>query len=455
MTSSSFYTDGPTNTGAVVAPAAPASFYSDPTAAAASAQQAADAATTAAASAAAAATAATAAAVSVTGKANIDSPTFTGVPAAPTPSNGDSSTRLATTAWVQANAVGSAPATAPPVMDGTAAVGASAKFAREDHVHPTDTSRASVTYVDAQIATVAPVSYVDAQDATKAPLASPALTGTPTAPTPTAGDNSTKLATTAFVASSSGAALRGYLSGLTLSTAGSSSVFSISAGVAGDSTNTYFMKLASAYSKSTAAWAVGTGTGALDTGTITANTWYHVFLVKRLDTGVVDVLVSLSATAPTLPASYTAFRRIGSMKTSASSWWTSFTQVGDEFRWAANVGELTAFAITDTVAHTLTLAGVPTGVIVNCLFHGAIAPSGSANGVLFTSLDEADAAVLGLTGSRNASLWAQTSGAFQAGDFNVRTNASAQFRWRAFGTTGTPDVSVYTYGWIDRRGRDA
>ena len=34
---------------------------------------------------------------------------------------------------------------------------------------------------------------------TYASLASPALTGTPTAPTPTAGDNSTKLATTAFV----------------------------------------------------------------------------------------------------------------------------------------------------------------------------------------------------------------------------------------------------------------
>ena len=33
----------------------------------------------------------------------------------------------------------------------------------------------------------------------KAPLASPALTGTPTAPTPTAGDSSTKIATTAFV----------------------------------------------------------------------------------------------------------------------------------------------------------------------------------------------------------------------------------------------------------------
>jgi hypothetical protein len=35
--------------------------------------------------------------------------------------------------------------------------------------------------------------------ASKAPLASPALTGTPTAPTPTTSDNSTKIATTAFV----------------------------------------------------------------------------------------------------------------------------------------------------------------------------------------------------------------------------------------------------------------
>jgi len=42
-----------------------------------------------------------------------------------------------------------------------------------------------------------------------APLASPALTGTPTAPTPTAGDSSTKLATTEFVALA--AALRAWV----------------------------------------------------------------------------------------------------------------------------------------------------------------------------------------------------------------------------------------------------
>lgn len=38
------------------------------------------------------------------------------------------------------------PATATPLMDGTAAVGSSTKYARENHVHPTDTSRAQTNH---------------------------------------------------------------------------------------------------------------------------------------------------------------------------------------------------------------------------------------------------------------------------------------------------------------------
>ena len=74
--------------------------------------------------------------------------------------------------WLNNNDMRTA-ASAAPLMDGTAAVGTSTKYAREDHVHPTDTSRA--------------------------PLDSPALTGTPTAPTPEASSNDTSIATTAFV----------------------------------------------------------------------------------------------------------------------------------------------------------------------------------------------------------------------------------------------------------------
>lgn len=60
------------------------------------------------------------------------------------------------TAWVDLGPVGRGPqgppgpagpqvdpATAAPLMDGTAAVGTSVKYAREDHRHPADTSRAS------------------------------------------------------------------------------------------------------------------------------------------------------------------------------------------------------------------------------------------------------------------------------------------------------------------------
>ena len=96
------------------------------------------------------------------------SPALTGTPTAPTAAADTSTTQLATTAFVLGQAGAVAPA-----MAGTAAAGTSARYARQDHVHPTDTTRA--------------------------PLASPALTGTPTAPTAAAGTNTTQLATTAFV----------------------------------------------------------------------------------------------------------------------------------------------------------------------------------------------------------------------------------------------------------------
>ena len=65
------------------------------------------------------------------------SPTFTGEPAAPTANADQNDTQIATTAFV----VGQA-STSDPVSDGTAAVGTSLRYARADHVHPTDTSLA-------------------------------------------------------------------------------------------------------------------------------------------------------------------------------------------------------------------------------------------------------------------------------------------------------------------------
>ncbi len=64
-----------------------------------------------------------------------------------------------------------------------------------------DALKADKTYVDSQDA--AEASARAAADALLAPLNSPTFTGNPAAPTQTAGDNSTKLATTAFVQAAS------------------------------------------------------------------------------------------------------------------------------------------------------------------------------------------------------------------------------------------------------------
>lgn len=101
-------------------------------------------------------------------KAPLASPALTGTPTAPTAAVDTSTTQLATTAFVTNQA---AAATSP--MNGTAAVGTSKRYARQDHVHPTDTTRA--------------------------PLASPTFTGTPAAPTAAADTNTTQVATTAYV----------------------------------------------------------------------------------------------------------------------------------------------------------------------------------------------------------------------------------------------------------------
>ncbi|MEN6942722.1 phage tail protein [Escherichia coli] len=104
------------------------------------------------------------------------SPTFTGTPKAPTPAAGNNTTQVATTAFVQAALtalINGAPATLDTLKEIAAAINNDPNF--------------SITINNAL--------------ALKAPLSSPALTGTPTAPTAAQSVNNTQIATTAFVKS--------------------------------------------------------------------------------------------------------------------------------------------------------------------------------------------------------------------------------------------------------------
>lgn len=245
---------------------------------------------------------------------------------------------------------------------------------------------------------------------------------------------------------------RGYLSGLELSTAGSSTTMTIAVGQAVDSTGARMMALGSAMSKTTGAWALGTGLGCLDTGAIANSTWYHFYLIFRSDTSVVDALCSLSATSPTLPTNYTHFRRIGSGRTNGSAQWTLFFQNGDEFLWDAPVLDVnTTNPGTAAVSSTLT---VPTGVKVWPLINRIIVTgAGGAVTDLVSSLDQADAAP-SLSAAPGATLYvpASSNGAVR---LSVRSNTSAQVRSRLSFSDGSTIARLVTVGWIDRRGRDS
>lgn len=156
-------------------------------------------------------------------------------------------------------------------------------------------------------------------------------------------------------------ALNGQLYGLTLSNNATDATNDIDIAVgeaASTETNPVLMVLASALTKRLdAAWAVGSGNGGLDTGSI-ADTTYHVWLIQRSDTGVVDSLFSTSATSPTMPANYDRKRRIGSViRTSAAI--RLFRQIEDRFLWAAPVSNRSSTAAATNI---LLSVSVPSGI---------------------------------------------------------------------------------------------
>lgn len=318
------------------------------------------------------------------------SPTFTGTPAAPTAAPGTNTTQLATTAFVATSF---------------------------------------------------------------APLASPALTGVPTVPTAAPGTNTTQAASTAFVTASVGGGGStwdaGAIYGLTLSRA-SSTTFGIAAGAcrnedAGTAVN---MTYASAFTKSLSAWASGTGNGGLDTGAVANSTWYHVHAIG-VGSSSLDFLYSLSATAPTMPATYTSRRRIGSILTNGSAQIVAFIQNGDVFTWDVPVADVNA-ANPGTSAVTRTLT-VPTGVVVFPIVNWFIANNTSAStNLLITPLSITDT-------TPSATLFtakANVASAGAAGNTSViPTNTSGQVRSR-LSTSGAADtLTGSTQGWTDTRGR--
>jgi hypothetical protein len=221
----------------------------------------------------------------------------------------------------------------------------------------------------------------------------------------------------------------------------------ISAGVAVDNTTFVAMRLASALTKQLdAAWAVGTNQGGLDTGAKANSTWYHVYIIQRSDTGVVDALFSTSATSPTMPADYDRKRRIGAVLTNGSGNILGFIQWGDYFIWKS--GPIQNNTASSSTSAQTQVVSTPLGVRCLALIFGALDAS-SSDGTYFSSTETTDVAP-----TTTNSIGSYLSGAGWGGSVTpVLTDTSSTIRYRAEAASRPQNFS--TVGYMDYRGKDA
>lgn len=246
------------------------------------------------------------------------------------------------------------------------------------------------------------------------------------------------------------------LLGLALSNDGVSpnTVIDVAAGAATSDDSAAMMALAGAVTKNAnSSWAVGTGNGCADGAagytTLGASTWYYTYLIERTDTGVVDVLCSLSASSPLLPTNYTKKRLFRAFKTDGSSHILGFTQVGNATYLATAVLDVNDLTV-GTTATLETLASVPAGIKVQPLCRMGFSNAGTTS-FLLTSPDETDVAPNAADPASAAPGWDIFYVNVAQGVTNgtcpfLTTNTSGQIRARAGASSST--LTIVTRGWV-------
>jgi hypothetical protein len=230
-----------------------------------------------------------------------------------------------------------------------------------------------------------------------------------------------------------------------------------------DSTNTADMLVSASFSKRLdASWAVGDTNGGIDTGSV-ANTSYHIWLIKRSDTGVVDALFSLSATSPTMPTNYDKKRRIGSFLRigGVNRTISVLEEAGGAIEVLVSPSETSAFsaAATGTLATVPNLAlGVKFLGIFALYSDGVIASVGSgASGAPRLAVWSPDQASINLASGATQMASASTNDAdgtvqstYLGGMYRVRMDTSNRVMV-ASNNFGVANCKMLSFGWVDYR----
>jgi hypothetical protein len=218
--------------------------------------------------------------------------------------------------------------------------------------------------------------------------------------------------------------------------------FGIAAGSVSDTTGGYTLELSTAWTKTTAAWAAATGNGSLDTGSVGASKTYHVFLIRKDSDGSTDILISLSATAPTMPAGYTYKRRIGCFRTDGSNNILKFYQNGNIFHFDAPIEDRSesTLANTDRIAVTVSAPEGTFGIFnvgIRCN------TSGANHYIIAQATRETDSAV----SASNCTHRVYNDMSIVHIEMAIYVDTSRQIAIR--GDSTTISCRIATFGWID------
>jgi hypothetical protein len=243
-----------------------------------------------------------------------------------------------------------------------------------------------------------------------------------------------------------GAAPKGYLSGFTMSVnaAAPTTTIDVQPGTARGQGNPVTLGGAmSCVLQAAGDWSAGSGGNKLDTGARAANSWYHLFAMRRLSDGQADQLFSLSLQAAVVPAGYELVRRIGSIRTDGSGNILAFINRGRHFSWHTPPLDV---SITSAVVNGVYTISVPPGAPVMARL-GIFTSGGDS----YSSYMSPDAAQItpGFTTYLGGNVMSTgVAGDYGASESQVMTNEAAAVRFST-GALAPYAFRVVTYGWIE------
>jgi hypothetical protein len=243
-----------------------------------------------------------------------------------------------------------------------------------------------------------------------------------------------------------------YKGGLELSNSSGDALndLDITAGIAADSTNTTMIELSAGVTTQIDA-DIGTGNGGWPNTaggpTLTANTWYPVFIVSEADgsnpkvgfDGQTNATYLLQACTEQFAGTYTLYRRIGWILTDGSSDIVAFNQYGDEFYWDVIVND------RNYTASNATRTAVPITAPPNLQAYITVYTQGATVYGLITSLDQTDTAPSSTL--YNILADGGTSQTRAKTELSVQTDASSNIYERSDSTSMS--ITILTMGWRD------